>query len=438
MEKTDPENLGKEEKMKKIIAFSILLAISLSLVFSVSAGASFGSGVAVSSSDVKVIKTALFGKKLTFSDLDIKQALCIDDFKEIKITKIPPSNEGALMLGGRRVTDGVSIKRKNLPALVFIPASKDVECSSFNFTVDDYLDGAEIEFLIRFTDKINYEPEIAKDETTSLTLSTQREIGVYSRMKATDKEGDKLEYMILSYPKGTLQVLDKESGEYLYTPPYSFVGSDSFTYVCRDEWGNFSTPCEVTVNVGERMSEVVYYDMENRPEYSASVAMSAMGIMGGELIGDAMYFHPDKEVTRAEFVSMAMKVVGMKSDTKLSQTFFDDNSDIPIPLVSYVATAQKKGIIHGTFKDGKLIFNPNEAITKYEAGLIMASLINKEVEGEVPVFNDTSSIPSYAKDAIYTMCSLGIFEIVDGNINPTASVTRGECAEYLYRLYKAK
>ncbi len=419
-----------------LILTFILLFTSISTVF---VSANFGSGVAVATSEAKVIKTAIYGKKLTISDLDIKQALCINDFKKITITRVPKSTEGAIMMGGRRISDGVSVNRKNIPALVFIPASKEVSEARFYFTVDGYMDGAEIEFLIRYTDKINYEPKINTEEETLLKLNTQREIGVYSKMSATDSENDRLEYMILEYPKyGSITVLNKESGEYLYTPPYSFVGTDSFTYVCRDEWGNFSTTCTVNINIDERMSEVVYADMTDRREYSASVAMSAMGIMSGEIMGDNMYFNPDKSVSKAEFVAMAMKTAGVKSNSKLTASFFDDDAQIPAPLRSYIATAQRIGIIHGEFSDGKLVFNPNSPITKYEAAVVMSKLLNKEIKGEVPVFNDSGSIPSWAKDAVYVMVDAGIFQAQNGSINPKDTVKRGECAEYLYRLYNSK
>ena len=256
-------------------------------------------------------------------------------------------------------------------------------------------------------------------------------------MKATDKEGDALEYIIVSYPKyGNIELLNKESGEYLYTPPYSFVGSDSFSYVCRDEWGNFSVVCTVNININERMSEVVFADMEGRPEYNASVAMTAMGIMNGRVLGDNTYFSPDDSVSKAEFVAMAMKAVGMKADTRLTTTFFDDNAEIPAALVGYIATAQRLGHIHGAFANGKLLFRPNDAITKYEAGVIMASLLDAKGSGEVPVFNDATSIPTWARDAVYAMYSLGVFESEGDSINATDTVTRAECAEYLYRIAK--
>ena len=422
--------------MKKIIA-GILIALSLATILSASVFAGFGGGVSVIAEETKIIKSGLLGRKITFSDADFKQGLCISNFDKVKITKLPKSTDGTLMLAGRRVSEGTSVKRKNLPSLVFIPASKEVTETSFSFTIDGYMDGKEIEFIIKFCDKVNYEPEVSGAYADTLAIKTQRDIGVFGKMYATDKEGDDIEYIIVSYPEcGTLTIVDKENGEYVYTPHDSYTGSDSFVYVARDEWGNFSTTQKVNITVSKRMSEVKYADMQNRPEYNAAVTMTAMGIMGGKVIGDGVYFTPDDTVTRAEFLAMAMKAVGIKADTTMTSTYFDDNDKIPTPLLGYVATAQRIGIINGTFKNGELLFNPNDTITKYDAAVIMARLSGASAEGELPVFADESDIPTWARASVYAMCSIGVFDYNGDTIDATAAVTRAECASYLYRLIK--
>lgn len=421
--------------MKKTI-LTILIISMLTLIFGTNIiSASFGSGVETIAEDVKIIKTGLFGRKLTFSDADFKQGLCITDFDDVEITKIPSSTEGALMLAGRRIGEGTVIKRKNIPALVFIPASKDISECSFKFKIDEYAAGAEIEFVLKFTDKINYEPETKNQSADSLSLKTQREIGIHGKMYATDNEGDAIEYIIVSYPKsGTLTIVDKNTGEYIYTPAVSYVGSDSFIYVARDQWGNFSEAQKVNITVTKRMSEVEYRDMLRRPEYNAAVAMTAMGIMGGKIVGDGVYFNPDETVTRAEFVSMAMKALGIKADESMTPTYFDDNSEIPTALLSYISAAQKMGIAQGTFKDGKLLFRPNEAITKYEAAVVMAELLGAKADGDVPVFNTSTTIPAWAREDVYAMCSLGIFEYNGLTVDANSTVSRADCANYLYKM----
>ncbi|MBQ7333551.1 MAG: hypothetical protein IJW38_04295, partial [Clostridia bacterium] len=206
--------------MKKITV-GILLIATLTLIFAgtVANASSFGSGALAVAEDVKIIKTGLLGRKITFSDADFKQGLCINDFNKVTITKLPPTSDGTLMLAGRRIGEGTSIKRKNLPSLVFIPSSKDITETVFKVTVDQYASGAEIDFVIKFTDKVNYEPEITDEISASLAIKTQREIGIHGKVEAHDSEGDQIEYVVISYPKcGTLTSFDKNSGEYVYTP----------------------------------------------------------------------------------------------------------------------------------------------------------------------------------------------------------------------------
>ncbi len=399
------------------------------------ASAYFGSGAAVVAADVNLIKTGLIGEKLVFSDTDFKSALCLADFDTITVTKIPSSTEGALLLGGRRVGEGRVIKRKNLASLVFVPASDSVTECRFAFTVDGYAGGAEIECIMKFINEINRAPE-AGGESES-TVSTQSEISLYGTLTATDPEGDEITYMIVSYPKrGRISLDEGGSGRYTYTPTGSFVGTDSFTYVARDEWGNWSYPVSVTVRVMQRMCDVTYRDMQERAEYGAAVAMTAMGVMGGTLLGDDMYFSPDRELSRAEFVAMAMKASGIRPDSTLSVTYFDDDSEIPLSLKGYIATAQRIGLVNGDFRDGRLLFSPSEAVTKYEAAKIMATLVGAERESEEDVFASDENIPVWARSAVSAMRTLGIFDAEDTAL--TDVITRADTAEYLYRMVNAK
>ncbi len=425
--------------MKKIIALFIVLLTLFGTFISVASASDFGVGIETVAEEVKVIKTGLIGRKITFNDADIKQGLSINDFEKITITKLPKTSDGTLLLAGRRIGEGTSVKRKNLPSLVFIPASREITETSFYFTVDGQLGGSEVEFIVKFIDKVNYEPVIEEDYKDALSEYTQRNIKVYGKMMATDRENDELEYIVISYPKhGVLTNVDTKTGEYLYTPRASYVGDDSFVYVVRDEWGNFSRTAKVSITVAERMSEVEYTDMEDRTEYNAAVCLSAMGVMGGRVLGDDVFFDPDVSVSRAEFVAMAMKALGIRPDGKLTSTFFDDNAEIPSSLIGYIATAQKKGIILGEFKGGELLFSPNEPITKYDAAMVMANLIGAKAEGDLPTFANVSDIPVWARPSVYAMCSVGIFEYEDVSGEITATLTRADTADYLYKMIKSK
>lgn len=420
--------------MKKTLTILLLLTMLIGCFGIISHAISFGVGVEVMAEEAKVIKTGLLGQKMTFSDTDFKSAFAISDFKKLTVVSLPSTQEGTLLYGGRRVKEGQEIKRKNIASLVFVPLSSEVTEASFQFKIDDLAGGADCKCQMKFIDKINYAPEAPEDTAASLSLSTQEEIAVYGKMRASDPEGDQMEFLVVLYPKnGTLKLTDA-SGGYRYTPEADFTGYDEFVYVARDEYGNYSEAVTVSIKTTERMSSVVYNDMTDRSEYNAAVAMSALGIMSGKIVGDDTYFMPDETVTRAEFVAMALKAQGIKADSTLTTTFFDDNDKIPASLVGYVATAQRLGIIDGSFGEGGLVFEPNRAVTKYEASQIMARILGIYSNSEECVFEDIDTVPVWARNDVYAMYTLGIFESEDGNVNGSLQLTRADTAECLYRM----
>lgn len=423
---------------KKLICICLICAVLTAFGGTV-ASAFFGTGYTVVASEVNVVKTGLKGHKISFSDSDFKSAFAITDFEGITVTSIPSSKEGTLLLAGRRVKDGQTIKRRNLAALVFVPASAEVEEAEFSFIITD--NGAKTPSIckMRFIDKINYAPKTPEVKESSLSLTTQAEISVYGKLEGNDPEGDSLEYIIASYPKnGSLTFTDKENGLYKYTPSNGFSGYDSFVYVIRDEYGNYSDACEVGIRIVERMSSEVYADMTDRSEYNAAIAMSAMGIMNGRVLGDSKYFMPDETVSRAEFVAMAMKAAGMQRDSSLTKSFFDDNSEIPASLVGYVATAQRVGIIDGDYTDRGLVFEPNRAISKNEAAKIMCAIMGINRDSEDGAYFENASVDFGARTSVAAMFTLGIFDGNPEEVDLAVSVTRANAAEYLYRMINSK
>ncbi len=425
------------EKMKKLILILLTLAL-ISGAFSVCAGAFFGSGVSVVANGVTLVKTGLLGEKMTFSDTDFKTALGTYEIDKIVITSLPSSTEGVLMVGERRAYTGQTVKRKDLSSLSFIPTDRSITESSFGFRTS-HMDKTGISCRMRFIDRINYAPKIDTDTTQTLNVTTQTGISVYGQIEASDPEGDDIDYIIVTYPKhGRISITDGESGEFCYTPSDSYTGKDSFVFVVRDEYGNYSEPEKVSLSVTERMSEVVYVDMEDSKSYNAAVAMTAMGIMSGSRLGDDMYFSPDGTVTRAEFVAMAMKALGIRPDTTLTETFFDDNDDIPKSLVSYVATAARVGIVNGSFDSDGLNFRPQDSITTCEAAIVMSNLL--DIKSESAVFSEIDGIetvPVWARGHVGAMYTSGIFSS-DLSSDMSGALTREDAAEYLYRMINVR
>ena len=419
--------------MKKITAVILLAALMLCTV-GVVASAGFGSGIVASHGEISMIKTGLFGQKLRFSDSDFKSAYGVTDFDGITVTVLPSSTEGTLLLAGRRVREGQTIKRKNLAALVFVPSSAEIGESSFTFVMNGAGSGEQTVCQMKFIDKVNHAPEAEAE----VAVVTQAEISYRGRLAASDPEGDELTFFIVGYPKnGRITLTSKSLGEYKYTPNDDFTGYDSFTYVSRDCYGNYSEPVTVDVKVIERMASTVYVDMTERGEYNAAVAMTALGIMSGDTLGDDVYFNPEKTVTKAEFVAMAMRASGIKANPSYKMSFFDDNSEIPSSLVGYVATAQKMGLIDGELTAEGLVFNPNDALTSCDAAIIMSRILGVSASDEDTVFSVNNTVPVWARPNVYAMCTLGIFDGEIDDVNGDEAVTRAAAAEYLYRMINA-
>ena len=414
--------------MKRFIILTLLLTLLASCLQIFASASGFGIAAEVIANETTMIKAGLYGKKITFSDTDFKSALCKADLEAVRIESLPSSNEGTLLLGGRRVMEGQEIKRKHLPLLEFVPKSRGVEEARFEFSADG---GERIVCLIKFTDKINYAPEHKDGDEAA--ARTYQSVSLTGRLYAEDPEGDELEYIVVLYPKyGTVSVSDE--GKYTYTPNDGYVGRDKFSFVVRDSYGNYTDVKKVSLSVYARPTEVEYEDMAGRPEHNAALAMTALGVMGGRIVGDKTYFCPDEKLTRCEFVAMLLKSQGIKADSTVTSTFFDDSAEIPTGLIGYIGVAQRLNIIGGEFEDGRLVFKPNEEITKYECAKIISTLLGSEGSGEEEVFMTDDGVPVWARGGVCHMKTLGVFDEDEGGL--TETVTKADVAEYLYRLVK--
>ncbi len=423
--------------MKRTLAFTLALA-AIILSFGIYAGAvSLGCGVEVVAEATTAVKTGRLGEKMKLTADDFKSALAVTDFDSVTVTRLPRSSEGTLLLAGRRIKEGQTVKKRALATFIFVPADKEVKEASFDFVMNGAGSGVTVTFRLRFTDGANSAPRVPESEAVGLTVNTQSGITLFGRLSGEDPDGDEIEFIPVIYPRrGALVISNREKGEYRYTPSGDFVGTDSFSYVVRDEYGNYSAVREVRVTVGERLSSVVLSDMQGRSEYGAAVAMCALGVMSAEERGSLCYFSPDGRVTRAEFVMMAMKACGITPSDELSP-FFDDGEDIPTPLRGYVALAASRGIVDGDFGTEGLVFRPNDSVTREDAAVIMARLLNVTAGGEEEVFSPIDGVAPWAAGQVYAIITLGIFDIGDG-FSGGDVLSRAEVAECLYRLVKVK
>ena len=130
-----------------------------------------------------------------------------------------------------------------------------------------------------------------------------------------------------------------------------------------------------------------------------------------------------------------MKAAGIKPIAGVSDTEFDDNADIGAAIRPYVATAQRYGYVKGSFDGTGLHFEPNRAVTRAEAAVILNSILGADTPASLPVFADSDSIPTWAKADIYALTEAGIFfPSEDGSIAADEDLTRADAALMLCAL----
>ena len=428
----------KKTTVKRVLALAIVCFI-LTLTCIPAVGAvnalaaedpilSYGVGVLAASTDVAF--SAPVGNDVLFSADDFARGLNLSRVDYVTVCSLPDVTCGSLMLGSTKIVAGQSISASNLAHMSYTAASDDMTKGSFTFTVN----GGNVPMLcnLYLLEKTNYTPTVKVASDLSLNVSTYRGLSAYGTLSAHDPDGDELIFEIVSYPtSGSIKLLNRNLGSYVYTPGGSYSGSDRFTYVARDKYGNYSASATVQLRVALSGTSVTYADMQDSKSYPAALAMTESGVMSGVQVGNQYFFYPDKTVSRAEFLLMAMNASGINEVPPCANTAFADDADIPSAMKGYVATAYSLGYIKGTSVKGELCFLPNESITRVEAAVIVDAILDPTDALVIPTFADSSEIPTWARDAIHSLHAAGIMIPFEGEISATDPLTRAQAAELL-------
>lgn len=381
-------------------------------------------------------KSGMRGSELSFSRDDFARALNLSNVSEITFTSVPPDTDGKILVGNTVVRSGQTVSGSNISLITFRAASDAVSGTSFTFSPNG--EAYDLRCSIYFLDEVNYAPTVSIAPAVSLDVATYENVTHYGKLSAFDPDGDECIYEIVSYPKRGLLTLSGEDGEYVYTPDKDFVGKDSFCYVARDKYGNYSASAEVSVAVSRASLSSVFADMDGSDAHSAAIKLSEAGIMSGTQIGDGYYFSPDKAVSRSEFVVLAMQTLGIREVNNLRTSGFSDDSDIPVAMRGYIAAARELDYISGTYVDGELCFLPNESITRAEAAVIVSRMIEAATPVIAPSFADSEDIPAWAESSLASLSAMGVIETSNQKIEANEVMTRGDTAKMLVAVMRVK
>lgn len=371
------------------------------------------------------------GNSLYFSSDRFACAMNLSEIDYITVTELPDAMCGNLYIGSQGVSAGQKVKAAELAMMTYEESSSGVgKSASFDFTVN----GSAYEMCcnIYMIDEINYSPTLSLASYASLNTETYRGIKMAGVLAAYDPEGDELRYEIVEYPEnGRLILQNRNTGTYTYIPNANFTGEDSFKYVVRDKYGNYSASQKVTLTVSAPGTSTVYKDLIDDELYCHAISMTESGLMNGVQVGDYFYFEADREVTRSEFLVTAMKAVGIKNLPDVESTVFYDDSDINPEMKNYVALAYSKGYISGKNVNGNKCFVPNEVIKFSEAAVIVSNMIGYAEPKVTLTFADADEIPYWSGKAINSLHTLGILEAPEMISGAERIMTRGDMAKLL-------
>ncbi len=378
-----------------------------------------------------MIKSGLIYTDIFFEKSDFDRGVgCAVD--AITITALPPQSSGTLMLGNSPVAVNQTVSAANLNYLRFVPSDKCLE-STFRFKAEGEY---SMECSIRFVTSVNYAPD-ANPAEAAASLWTQRDISIYGSLSGSDPEGDRITFEILQYPQsGLLTLTDAAVGNYKYTPYDGFTGDDTFCYAVYDEYGNYSEEQLMTVTVDKPVTELVFADMSEHWAHNAALVMVSENSMDVVSKGGQIYFNPDENMTRENFLVTVMKALGAE-EIEPCDTVFADNKQISEENRGYIDRAYRLGIIKGVSENGKLYFNPADEITRAEAAVVINAILGLSSPDTVPVFADSASVPAWAKSSLYALHNAGILNGTGaGYLSSSAPMSRAQTAQVLLTIKK--
>lgn len=241
----------------------------------------------------------------------------------------------------------------------------------------------------------------------AMSLSTYKNVEVQGTFAGVDPEGEALTFQLVSKPaRGTVTQAGDGSAQFTYTPYENKTGKDAFTYVAVDPQGNTSSPATVSIKISKQKTKVTYSDMTGVEGHREAVRLAEAGLLVGEKMGGAYFFHPEQTMSRAQFTALAMDVAEMESMDGVQVTGFADDGVMAMWAKPYVSAALRSGVVQGSFDDmGQVVFLPDSPITAAEAAVLLDRALSVT---DVPSAAETmADVPAWCVQAVANLDSCG-------------------------------
>lgn len=376
-------------------------------------------------------KSGLIGTIISFETADfVVKKENSATLNSITIQTLPDPGAGTLTMGGQPLTENTVVDYSALSGLRFQSSpTPTVTKTSFTFlpSFSSAQDSKPTTVTISLLQKENETP-IARN----MELSTYKNIAITGYFDAVDNEGDPLSFQLMSSPaRGAVTVAEDGSSQFVYTPYENKTGRDTFTYVAIDPAGNISSEASVTISIEKANTQVTYSDMDGHSAHKAAIRLAEEGIYVGQYWGGKYFFDANAPVSRAQFLSLAMAVSGLKPLEGVTMTGFYDDEAIPTWAKGSVSAALKAGVIQGSKNsEGAPVFGADTPVTWGEASVMLDQMLNI-TDVPVEVFSSEEN-SHWATQAAVNLAVSGV--IHSESTHPSAlgtPLTRGEAAQLL-------
>ncbi len=173
----------------------------------------------------------------------------------------------------------------------------------------------------------------------------------------------------------------------------------------------------------------LFNDIDGHWAYENILNAQKSGVIDGFEDGS---FRPDKEITRAEFVKIVVKMKNLKLT---DNNYFNDVSS-DAWYCPYISAAFENGIVLGSSDN----FYPSDNITREDACVILYRAFYKDEVNESAkiAFDDFEDISDYANNAVTVLSSGGIIKGYDNKFSPKENITRAEVSAVADRITDKK
>ncbi len=409
---------------KKAICTAIALIISAFTVYA-QFSTVFSPTLDIIEKRVTLQKCGVKNRSVTFSENDFDKSL-YSEVEYVTINSLPDSKDGTLYLRGIRVLENQTVSRSELDELYFEPAAEKQGSATFGFS-DALSESVSAVCQINILEDENSAPK-----TSEQTIQTQENISAFKFLHASDPENDSMNFEVVKYPsKGALHFTSTSLGSVEYIPQSGFVGKDSFIYRVTDEYGNVSGEQKVTINVSKPATDKYFDDMKRHWGHNSAVKMASTGLMTGREIDGVMYFEPESNMTRGDFLAVCLIMAGLEEKIPYTETTgFSDDDSIPSNIRSYAQYALENGIINGYGIEGLREFRSTDSITRAEATVIVDRILSLPESSSSHIFKDSDTIPVWAADSAASLYENGILSgNGKGELDLTGVLTKAQGAE---------